>query len=107
MLHCIGSTLAVSDLWLTCSSNPIFFYGKSSTFFVLCAQVHISANALLLFHDPGSLRTWLGLAACVLRFLRYSSFTRLRPQVRVSMVSTSLWCAPPLQANLLPWQSSP
>ena len=43
MLHCIGSTLAVSDLWLTCSSNPIFFYGKSSTFFCfVCAGPHSS-----------------------------------------------------------------
>ena len=52
-------------------------------------QVHIAANALLLFHDPGSLRTWLGLAACVLHYLRYSSFTRLRPQVGSSAVPLS------------------
>ena len=44
-------------------------------------QVDITANALLLYHDPGSLRTWLGLGANVQHYLRYSEYSRLRPQV--------------------------
>ena len=46
-----------------------------------CWQVDVTANALLLYHDPGSLRTWLGLTANVAHYLRYSGYTRLRPQV--------------------------